>query len=218
MARRSYNQYCTLAVALDTVGERWTLLLVRELMLGPRRFKDLLDGLPGIGKNLLAARLKRLESEGLVARRQLPPPAGSRVYELTDEGRALGPALEQLAIWGLGRLGRPKRGQVFQPAWGMFPLSYTANREAARGLSETWEFRIGKDVFHLNVDDGSVDPRAGEADGADMVATMDRDTLLELFSGELSAVDGLAQGRVTIEGSPRSLEHALAVLAGESSE
>src|SRR5712691_3728539 len=98
--RRSYNQYCALARALDVVGERWTLLLVRELLLGPRRYKDLLDGLPGIGTNLLADRLKHLEDAGMIRRVVLPPPAGSAVYELTELGRRLEPAVFELGRWG----------------------------------------------------------------------------------------------------------------------
>ena len=88
MSRR-YHQYCPVARVLDVIGERWTLLIVRELLLGPRRFTDLADGLPGIGSSVLTTRLKQLEQTGLVAKRTLPPPAASVVYELTDEGRGL---------------------------------------------------------------------------------------------------------------------------------
>jgi DNA-binding HxlR family transcriptional regulator len=91
MSDRTYNQYCGLAYALDRVGERWTILIIRELIAGPRRYKDLLDGLPGISTNLLAARLKSLEHDGLLQRRVLPPPAGSTVYELTPLGQGWKP-------------------------------------------------------------------------------------------------------------------------------
>src|SRR3712207_1800042 len=89
MSSRSYKQYCGLAYALDIVGERWTLLIIRELIAGPRRFKDLMDGLPGISTNLLSERLKSLEQQGMLRRRTLPPPAGSTVYELTETGHGL---------------------------------------------------------------------------------------------------------------------------------
>src|SRR2546423_2143166 len=104
MTRRIYNQYCSLAYALDIVGERWTLLIVRELGLGPRRFADLLRNLPGIGRNLLTARLRHLEEQGLVRRTELPPPAASRVYELTEEGRGLAPAMTELSRWEVTRM------------------------------------------------------------------------------------------------------------------
>ena len=97
--KRSYGQYCAVARALDLIGERWTLLLVRELLLGPRRYTDLLRGLPGIGTNLLADRLRELESAGLVARRTLPPPASSSVYELTPLGEGLRATVLELGRW-----------------------------------------------------------------------------------------------------------------------
>ncbi len=107
MSKRSYNQYCAVARALDIVGERWTLLVVRELLSGPKRFKDLLAGLPGIGTNLLTARLKDLEGYRVVRRTILPPPAGSKVYELTELGRSLEPVVAALGQWGLEFLDNP---------------------------------------------------------------------------------------------------------------
>jgi DNA-binding HxlR family transcriptional regulator len=92
-----------MAHALDLVGDRWSLLVIRELMHGPKRYTDLVDGLPGIGTNILAARLRDLEQADVVARRTLPPPAASKVYELTDYGRELRPAMRELALWGAGR-------------------------------------------------------------------------------------------------------------------
>jgi DNA-binding HxlR family transcriptional regulator len=100
MSDRTYNQYCGLAYALDRVGERWTILIIRELIAGPRRYKDLVDGLPGISTNLLASRLKSLEQDGVIQRRVLPPPAGSTVYELTPLGQGLELALLELGKWG----------------------------------------------------------------------------------------------------------------------
>lgn len=215
MARRSYAQFCSLATALDVVGERWTLLIVRELMLGPRRFTDLLDGLPGIGRNLLAARLRHLEAEGLARRATLPPPAASQVYELTDDGRALGPVMAELGRWGVQRIGQRRPEQTFRPAWGMFPLSYMADREAARDLDETWEFRIDDATFTLRVTDGRVMPRSGPAEAPDLVVHMDTETLAGLFSGTLPPLEALGAGRIRAEGSPEALQHAVRVLVGD---
>src|SRR5690349_17975279 len=108
MADKTYDQYCAVAKALDLVGERWTLLLVRELMSGPKRYSDLLAGTPGIATDVLAARLKKLEESSLIARRTLPPPAASVVYELTESGVALQPVLRELAKFGLPFLGKRK--------------------------------------------------------------------------------------------------------------
>ena len=214
MARRSYAQYCTLAGALDVVGERWTLLIVRELMLGPRRFKDLIAGLPGIGRNLLSARLRHLEEEGLIRRRELPAPSGSRVYELTEEGRALGPAMAALGRWGVGRIGQPRPEQTFRPGWAMFPLSYSADPEPIRGVRETYEFRVGDERFHLLADDGTVIPAAGPAAAPDAVVTMSVDTLLGLFSGSLQPAEAVMEGRVELEGPPETLGRLLALYGG----
>src|SRR5919108_1109967 len=97
---RSYHQYCAVARALDLIGDRWTLLLIRDLLLGPKRYKDLLEGLPGIGTNLLAHRLREMEEYGLVERATLPPPSGVAVYQLTPTGEGLAPALSAIGRWG----------------------------------------------------------------------------------------------------------------------
>src|SRR5687768_18395621 len=103
MQSRSYNQFCALAAGLDVIGERWNLLIIRELLPGPRRFKDLVDGLPGISTNLLSERLKELEQHGVLCRRILPPPSGAAVYALTPAGEALEPAVLELGKWGSRR-------------------------------------------------------------------------------------------------------------------
>src|SRR5918911_4188917 len=100
MAQHLYQQYCALARALDVAGDRWNLLIVRELVPGPRRFTDLIEGLPGISRNLLTERLRGLERDGVVVRRELPPPAARQVYELSDDGHDLAAALAPLIAWG----------------------------------------------------------------------------------------------------------------------
>ena len=116
MAKR-YEQYCPMAHALDLVGERWALLVIRELMHGPKRYTDLVDSLPGIGTNILAARLRDLEAHGIVGERTLPPPAASKVYELTDYGRELRPAMRELALWGARSLGPPTDEDELFDGW-----------------------------------------------------------------------------------------------------
>src|SRR3954470_15643562 len=114
MARR-YEQYCPMAHALDLVGDRWALLVVRELMHGPKRYTDLVEPLRGIGTNILAARLRDLEAHGVVSRRTLPPPAASRVYDVTAYGRELKPVMRELALWGARSLGPPTdEDQLFE--------------------------------------------------------------------------------------------------------
>src|SRR5258707_12347535 len=115
--KRSYGQFCAAAKALDVVGERWTLLVVRELLLGPRRFTDLLAALPGLGTSLLASRLKQLEAAGVIRREQLPPPAGSWVYQITDAGLGGALVVKALADWGAGLLETPGPGEAVRAAW-----------------------------------------------------------------------------------------------------
>jgi DNA-binding HxlR family transcriptional regulator len=121
-SRRTYHQHCGLARALDVVGERWTLLIVRDLLLGPRRYGDLLASLRGITTNLLAKRLRELEAASLVEKRELPPPARTTVYALTDEGRALEPAVMELARWGGRFLAAPRRGDRRDVGWALLSM------------------------------------------------------------------------------------------------
>lgn len=117
MPRRSYDQYCPIARSLDVAGERWTLLIVRELLAGPRRYTDLHADLPGVSTDVLAGRLKDMEREGLVTRRRLPPPGAAYVYELTGRGRELQPVLAALAVWGTPALGEPRPTDALREHW-----------------------------------------------------------------------------------------------------
>lgn len=202
MGKRSYDQHCTVARALDVVGERWTLLLVRELMTGPKRYKDLLGGLPGIGTNLLAARLKALEEHGVVRRATLPPPAGSGVYELTDLGRSLEPVVVALSRWGAKLVGDPRDGDRSRPAWAATALRSLFEPGATVGLRETYEFRIDGEAFHLRIDDGAVEARQGPAESPDVVVIGASKTFLSLCAGQLTPEDALESGEIRTEADP----------------
>src|SRR5215211_5082018 len=138
---KSYREFCTVARALDAVGERWALLVVRELLLGPRRYTDLLEGLPGIGTNVLAARLRELEAAGIAERKHLPPPTPVTVYELTDRGRALRPVLDELARWGLADLDVPHGDEAVESRWFVLGLAATIHPDADLA-GTTFELRI----------------------------------------------------------------------------
>ena len=202
MGKRSYDQHCTVARALDVLGERWTLLLVRELLTGPKRFKDLLEGLPGIGTNLLAARLKALEEHGVVRRGTLPPPAGSCVYELTGLGRGLEPVVVALSRWGSRLIEKPRDGDESRPAWVAMALRSLFEPGAAAGLREIYEFRIDGEAFHLRVDDGRVEVRQGSAEAPDVVVVGAADAFLSLVAGRLVPEEALESGEIRIEGDP----------------
>jgi DNA-binding HxlR family transcriptional regulator len=149
---KRYDQYCPIACALSLVGERWTLLVVRELMHGPKRYTDLVDGLHGIGTNILAARLKELEAAGLVERRKLPPPAASTVYELTPTGRELRPVLHELARFGARLMGPPPL-DALNPGWLVDALDLSLSPISPTGRLA---FRIGEEEASLV--DGVVRP------------------------------------------------------------
>jgi DNA-binding HxlR family transcriptional regulator/putative sterol carrier protein len=212
MSKRSYNQYCAVARALDIVGERWTLLVVRELLTGPKRFKDLLEGLPGIGTNLLTARLKDLEGYGVVHRVTLPPPAASKVYELTELGRSLEPIIAALGRWGLEFLGAPDQEVDLRPAWAVVALRCALKQEAVRGLQETYEFQIDEEAFHLRVRDGKVEALQGPAVEPDLIVRGDTQAFLALAAGRVEPAEALDSGEIRIEGDQATWARCVEVL------
>lgn len=208
---RSYDQYCGLAAALDVLGERWTLLVLRDLSLGPKRYRDLLDALPGIGTNLLAARLKSLEEAGVVRRVTLPPPAGVQVYELTARGEALRPMLEGLALWGLELLPDEVGERRFRPAWAAACMRGGVEPGAAADLAGTYLFEVDGEQFHLTAADGELDVRDGPPPGSpDVRVRMDLPTYLELGTRRLAPADAVTSGVVELDGDLARLEALLA--------
>ena len=184
---------------MDVLGERWSLLVVRELVIGPKRFSDLMDGLPGIGANALSARLKSLEADGIVTRRRLPPPAASTVYELTELGRGLEPVVFDLIRWGLNLLDQPGPRTSFRPGWLVTTIRALFDPALAAGLHRTYRLVVDDETFTARIDDGAVEVAAGGEDEADLVLSADSDTVLDIASGELTAEDAIKRGRVNVE-------------------
>ena len=194
MSKR-YDQYCPVAHALGLVGERWSLLIVRELMQGPKRYTDLASSLPGIGTNILAARLKELESCGVVAKRRLEPPAASMVYELTPYGLELKSVMRALALWGLRSIGPPTDEDDFAPGW-LYDALDTVFAQAAPAGS--FEFRIGTEV--AGIVDGVA--QRGAVEDPDVVVEADVEAFYWLF------VEGRSKG-VKVTGDRDLLEQLL---------
>lgn len=169
MANRVYGQYCGFARALELVGERWALMILRDLFVAPKRFSDLQRGLPGIPSNILTSRLKELEAGGIVRRRALPRPPGGTAYELTREGHGLEPAIVELGRWGAKRLGDPRPDEVVTPDSMVIALRTTFRRDAARGVRARYELRLGDIVVHAVVQNGSVSAGAGPLEQPDVV-------------------------------------------------
>jgi DNA-binding HxlR family transcriptional regulator len=210
---KHYDQYCPMAHALSLVGERWSLLIVRELLRGPKRYTDLVEGLPGIGTNILAGRLKDLEQCGVVEKRKLPPPAASTVYELTEYGRGLEEVLYALARWGARSLGPPGADDELYPEWGLNALPALFNAEAARGLTETYVLEVNGDAFTARIVDGCLDAIVGAAADADVVIEADMPTFFELVGGELSPDEAARRSGVRLEGDQGAIERCFKVLS-----
>jgi DNA-binding HxlR family transcriptional regulator len=211
MAKR-FEQYCPVAHALCLVGERWALLILRDLLHGPKRYTDLLEGLPGIGTNILAARLRGLEEAGIVSKRRLPPPAASTVYELTEYGTELEEVFYALARWGARSLGPPGPEDELYPEWGLNAIAALFSPEAARGLTETYVLNIGGDVFSVRLDNGHMHAEMGTAEDADLVVETDMDTFFRLVSGELTSRMALKRGFIKVDGDRAAFERCFQVL------
>lgn len=194
--RRSYDQYCSAARALDVVGDRWTLLIVRELLAGPRRYTDLHADLPGVSTDVLASRLKGMERDGLTTRRRLPPPGAAYVYELTGRGSALLPVLQSLGAWGEAELGERRPTDAVRAHWFALPLLRALE---GAGLVEV---RLEEGRFHLHVgaEGGPVygdGPAPGEPDA---LLSLDTATCTAISRGELTLADAVRAGRVGVTG------------------
>jgi DNA-binding HxlR family transcriptional regulator len=165
MKRRDFGQYCGLARALELIGERWTLLIVRELLARACRYTDLLENLPGIPTNVLATRLKELEAAGVVERRVAPSPQRGVVYAITEDGRELEPAVLSLARWGNRHLGE-RNGEPVPASTLVLSLRAMFNREAAADVRATWEIHAADTVLYATVADGALVAGVGAAPGA----------------------------------------------------
>ena len=212
MKTRSYNQYCGLAYALDVVGERWTILIIRELVAGPRRFKDLLAGLPEISTNLLSERLKHLEQQAVIRRRTLPPPAGSTVYELTELGRGLEPMLIELGKWGSQFVPEaPGDAAVLHVGSYALTLKTFFRPELAQGLDETYALQIDGEVLQVRIHDGALDVGPGDGRSAHMTLRTEMPSYLALLAGKIAPAAALAQGIISVAGDWSALERFLEI-------
>lgn len=204
--RKSYAQYCVVARTLDLVGERWTLLIVRDLLMGPKRYTDLRASLPGIATDILTARLRTLEEAGFVRRRQLPRPAPATVYELTAEGLELRRVILALGRVGMSRLeGGPAPGEDVQVERLVLALRVSFQGDRFADVSETYGLTIDGESFTVEVIDGVVTTSPGAAASAAPQIRTDVDTFIALLTGELTAAAALDDGRAEIEGDRAAL-------------
>lgn len=200
MSRR-YRQYCGVARALELVGDRWTLLLVRELLSGPKRFTDLVHGVPGIPRRVLVERFERLEAGDVVRQRRLPPPAATAVYELTERGDELRPIVRELARWGSALLGPPRRDDAFRATWLALNLEWLFDPTAVE-REETIELAVGDEQLHAEIDASGLRVLQGPAPRTpDLSLAADTQTFLEWGTGRLTNAQALARGMEVTGGS-----------------
>ena len=220
MPNKTYGQLCPLARSLDVLGERWTLLVVRELLLGPKRFKDLLAVLPAMGTNRLSERLASLTADGIIRKSALPPPASISVHELTERGEQLRGPLMALSLWGL-KLPLDERIDTANVRADLVALTLAGSSSPAMsaGIHEIYEFHVGSEKVHFRVDDGRVLPRSGPSPvAADVSVACDLATFMALALGAVTPEQAVLEHRAVIRiGTVAQFARAFGILGYVSS-
>jgi len=192
---KTYGQLCALAKALDVIGDRWSLLIVRELIIrGEARYTDIREGLPGIASNLLAARLKELEAGGVIEAFDAPPPGATALYRLTPRGRELERVIDALAIWGVPFLNDAPRSDAFCSHWMTLPLRRTLKDHAPGEEPAVIEVRCGEEPVTVRAVDGTVRVSTGAAENPDAVVSGKAKIIYALFRGDLNLAQAKAAG------------------------
>ena len=215
MANKTYGQLCPMARALDVLGDRWTLLVLRELLLGPKRFKDLLAMLPAMGTNRLSERLAMLVDSGVIRSTSLPAPAATPAYELTERGEQLREPMIALGMWGLSLPEDERidpstaRGELIALC-----LAGTSDPATSAGMHQVVEFQVGTETFHMLIDDGRVLPRSGPSPShAAVQAQCDIDTFMALALRQITPTQALREGRAELlRGSQQAFVQVFKVL------
>ncbi|MEU8893529.1 winged helix-turn-helix transcriptional regulator [Streptomyces sp. NPDC048442] len=210
--KRSYNDACGTGHALDLVGERWALLVVRELLLGPKRYGQLRTDLPGISTNVLAQRLAELEASGIVRKHRLPAPAVAEAYELTDWGLELEPVVRALGRWAVRS---PAHDRTAHLSATSFVLSLRTNFDPSRaqGVQGRYELHLGDEVFRVLIADGALHAGRGYQQQPEAVITARPSALARVVYGGRQLADAVAAGDVRVEGDSSSVAHLTAVLS-----
>ncbi|MFV2103466.1 winged helix-turn-helix transcriptional regulator [Micromonospora sp. LOL_024] len=210
--RRSYDQQCALAYALDVVGERWTLLIIRELLHGPRRYRDLLEALPGIGTNLLAARLVSLVDAGVLAPTE--PRRRTGGYTLTELGRSLHEPILGLSRFGLAYTSthEVRPGVTVRASWAVLAVEAMVDSERVPDVGETYQFQVDTETFHVEVGAGQVQVRPGPAVDPTLTVRTDASSFFRLGMRQLDPIEALVSGAVAVEGVPAAVTRCLRLI------
>ena len=205
---KGYGQFCTVSRALDVLGDRWAFLVIRELLLGPRRYTDLLAGLPGVPSSVLTARLRDLERSNVVQRMRLPPPAATVVYELTGDGADLRPIVDDLARWGLRLMDRPRAGEAVRASWLAYSLAVSVPASSLPVDAEL-ELRLDGEVDRLRENAGRLEARWGAAVNPLAILESSVRALYLIATGQNDHRELQRQGKLTITGDTRTAEFFL---------
>ena len=206
---RSYGEYCSIAKALDVVGDRWTFLIIRELVIrGACRYTDLKNGLPGIATNLLSDRIRELEAAGVIWREEAPPPVATTLFHLTEAGAELGPVLDAIGRWGVRYMAEPAEDDEFRGHWFAFPVSFFLRDRDPDGPPVSIELRTASSPVVVEVAGGSARMRLGTATAPDLVLQGQPRLILALFSGHLTAGEVAGLG-LEISGDASVLQRLL---------
>ncbi len=209
MPKFSYGQYCPIAYALDILGERWTMLVIRELMHGPRTYKSMFQNLPDMGAIKLTRRLNSLERKGVVHRQTTEPRSADELYRLTERGEKLKPILKDLAAWGLESLALPTEQEVYSPLWSLIEFQIMFKPEKADNLNMMFELRVENESFHVVIGNGTLSTHVGPASSPLFIISTDSATFIMILRGHLSLRMAIQQQRVAVDGSLAALSRTL---------
>lgn len=210
--KRQYGQFCGLAASLDIVGERWTLLVIRELLLSPARFSEIADNLPGIGPNLLSERLRSLSERGIIEAAPVPGDGRGKQYRLTELGEQLREPVLDLAAWGMRFLTEHDTDGVNRASWGFLAVQAMVRGRQVPDVAESYEFRIAGEVFHLRLGSGQAIPATGPATDPTLVVFADTTTFVRIGADLLNPFDALVSGSLRIEGDAAAAQRCTRLL------
>jgi DNA-binding HxlR family transcriptional regulator len=210
--RRSYGQFCGFAAALDVLGDRWTLLIVRELVIAPRRFNELAENLPGIGPNLLSERLRSLTDCGVIERATVDGDARGRVYALGEAGRALREPVLQLARWGMQFMTPELAGGETRAEWCFLAIGSMIDQSGIPDRNECYEFHVDDEVFTISVSDGAVTTSHGANDESALQVFTDARTFIEIGAGLTTPFEAAVSGRLIMTGDLAAVNRCNALL------
>lgn len=210
--KREYGQFCGLAAGLNVIGERWTLLVVRELLIGPARFNEMVENLPGMGPNLLAERLRTLTERGVIEQLPVPGDGRGKLYRLTPLGEELRGPLLDMAKWGMQFLAETDTTGAVRAKWGFLAVQAMVDEDRIPDRDESYEFRVGDEIFTVEVRDGVVKCLPGVAIEPALIITSDPESFVRIGARMITPFKALATGNVRIEGEPDAIHRCIHML------